>query len=439
MFLHVHNSQSGKGCALADQLMLDIPVNRHAISRERVANPEAYTGLYGFHKYWGKKPHETVAYLIEQLTNMGEVVADPFLGAGTVGREALLRSRRFIGMDLNPVAVEIARLLAHPPDVKLLRIAIREVESRAKQDILGTYKLADGRIASHFLWEGDLLKEVWVTEGRRGRLELRPTQHDLNRISSFGTYMSRHIRALQFFDNARINARPSMHIGDLFTRRAQHNIDLLMDAMLDQPEEIARVLRLCLTAASGQMSSMVFSITGRGKTTGNATRRVEVGSWVIGYWRPGLHFEINAWNCFERRAQKLIKALSNGDPLETTELTESIPDFMRGEAHGVIKCIDCREALSQIPDGAVSLVVTDPPHSDRIPYLELSEMWNSIIGANADFGAEVVVSNARERRKNAAFYDLDMRNVFREVGRVLQPDGHLALLFNARRQRIGCQ
>ena len=66
---------------------------------ENFMNPAGYKGLYGFHKYWGKKPAETVAYLIEQLTEVGSIVADPFLGFGAIAREAAIRKRRFLGCD----------------------------------------------------------------------------------------------------------------------------------------------------------------------------------------------------------------------------------------------------------------------------------------------------------------------------------------------------
>ena len=34
---------------------------------------------------------------------------------------------------------------------------------------------------------------------------------------------------------------------------------------------------------------------------------------------------------------------------------------------------DYREALRKIPSETVSFICTDPPHSDRVPYLELSK------------------------------------------------------------------
>ena len=39
-------------------------------------SPKTYAGLAGFHKYWGKKPIESISYLIEKCTNEGDIVMD---------------------------------------------------------------------------------------------------------------------------------------------------------------------------------------------------------------------------------------------------------------------------------------------------------------------------------------------------------------------------
>ena len=59
--------------------------------------------------YPAEKPPEVAGVLIEQSSMPGEVVADPFMGSGSVGVAALQGGRRFLGNDLNPEAVEIAR------------------------------------------------------------------------------------------------------------------------------------------------------------------------------------------------------------------------------------------------------------------------------------------------------------------------------------------
>ena len=81
-----------------------------SISVEKAAAPEGYAGIYGFHKYWGKKPHEPIVYAIEQLMRPGDIVVDPFTGSGASAREATIRNRRFIGFDVNPVAVEYCQV-----------------------------------------------------------------------------------------------------------------------------------------------------------------------------------------------------------------------------------------------------------------------------------------------------------------------------------------
>ena len=93
----------------------------------KTAATAGYTGFYGFHKYWGKKPREPIAYVINCLTETGQIVLDPFVGSGIAAREALLQNRRFIGIDINPVAVALSRLLSHPPEYAAVRDAVREI------------------------------------------------------------------------------------------------------------------------------------------------------------------------------------------------------------------------------------------------------------------------------------------------------------------------
>src|SRR5215204_4147855 len=58
--------------------------------------------------YPAEKPVEVAEVLIRQSSEPGGVVADPFMGSGSVGVAAVKRERRFLGNDLNPGAVAIA-------------------------------------------------------------------------------------------------------------------------------------------------------------------------------------------------------------------------------------------------------------------------------------------------------------------------------------------
>jgi site-specific DNA-methyltransferase (adenine-specific) len=55
--------------------------------------------------YPAEKPVKVSEVVIAQSSQPGDVIADPFMGSGSVGVAAVKLGRRFIGTDLNPEAV----------------------------------------------------------------------------------------------------------------------------------------------------------------------------------------------------------------------------------------------------------------------------------------------------------------------------------------------
>lgn len=410
---------------------LDFGFDPSSIPFDTVLHPTGYTGLAAFHKYWGKKPIECLGFLIENLTKQNEIVVDPFVGSGLIARECAIRNRRFIGIDVNPVSIELACMISDLPSLDQYHTAFKLMEKKVRRLNDQTYTLVDTAIASHYLWDHSLLKEVWLTT-KKDKEVRPPTQHDIDLFEQYNNYTSQFIRPLRLFRNARINASETLTLANIFTGRALHNIDLIIHNIPQYPENLRRALFLTLTAAVGQMSNMVFAITARGKNKGESSGRVEVGSWVIGYWLPPLHFEINVWNCFCHRANKLMKALSGLRESYSFKMSKTVNDVIAGMAEIALINANSITALKKLPDASVALVVTDPPHSDRIPYLELSELWNAILAKDTPFQDEIVVSNARDRGKTKDQYNQQMAYVISEIDRILIPGGTLALLFNAR-------
>lgn len=60
--------------------------------------------------YPTEKPPEVASILIQQSTAPGELVVDPFMGAGSTGIAAIRLGRQFLGNDLCFEAVEIAKI-----------------------------------------------------------------------------------------------------------------------------------------------------------------------------------------------------------------------------------------------------------------------------------------------------------------------------------------
>jgi len=360
-------------------------------------------------------------------------VVDPFLGSGISALEAIQLKRRVVGMDINPAAVRLARLLVSPPTTSVLDEAFRRVSALVKEAILESYTAAQQKPATHYVWRNGVMEKVWLTNGEsRNRVELPPSEQDIALVERFAAYQPQRLRAPRFFTNSRINSSPSLTLKDLFTGRALRNIELLLAAIDDLPEAAQEPMRLALTAAVGQMSKMVFAITGRGKTTGASSEKMEVGSWVIGYWRTEQHLEVNVWNCFVRPVQKLIRAVAESESAHVAAKVGTLPAVCAGDADYAILNGDCLALLLELPDKSVDLVITDPPHGDRIPYLELSEMWNVILGEDPPFESEIVVSNAKERGKKTPAYNQAMSQFLEISSRKLSDSGCLVLFFNAR-------
>ena len=403
----------------------------------QASNPTGYKGLHAFHKYWGKKPLEPLAYIIENLCPPDGIVVDPFLGGGLLTRICRVANRRFIGIDINPVSTELGKLFHDLPNSDDYSEAIRLLSTDVKSSINSTYKREDDSIATHYLWNNSELRSVWTNSSSTGRVEHEATDFDLSLSRQFLEYTPKHFREIMTFSNSRINATPTLSMLDIFKPRACLNIDTLVERILefDNPT-IRRALLLTLTAASGQMSNFVFAINNRGKNSHNAksSKKTEVGSWAIGFWRPREHFEVNVWNCFENRFQRLQKALHTSSENVAGRWGDNINEFFSNKAGCALITGPAQNTLCNVPDNSVDLVLTDPPHSDRIPYLELSEFWNSLLQfSQSNFDDEIVISNARERLKTPENYLQDMDKFIQECARILKPNGFLCLMYNCRK------
>lgn len=75
---------------------------------------------HNIHRYSGKFIPQIASRAVELLTRPGELVVDPFCGSGTTLLECAQRHRRAVGVDLNPLAVLIAKVKTTPVPSALL-------------------------------------------------------------------------------------------------------------------------------------------------------------------------------------------------------------------------------------------------------------------------------------------------------------------------------
>ncbi len=416
------------------------PAGLRDSSEERASTPDTYKGIYAMHKYWSKKPHNLVANYIERFSQQGDFVIDSFCGSGITVIESTRLGRRAIGLDINPSAILITKASLARTDVTALKRAFNTLKNEVAEAIDELYHTECPRcknpkaVATHTIWNNGAPSEIWYSCDRcKIEKAIKPAcEADVAMASkpkrSAGWYPTN-----ELIPNSRINAKNGMRVCDLFTPRALVGLSLLLEKIRQIDDlNLMMSMELCFTASLPQASRMVFVIRRRGKNNGAQTEsRAEVGSWVIGYWVPKEHFEINVWRCFENRFRRILagkKEINLVVPSSARDCTSF--DQLNQVQEGYWISTGTAANLD-IPSDSIDYAFIDPPHGNRIPYLELSLMWNAWLQLDSDWQNEIIISEARSRNKDIDDYGYRLLAAFKELWRILKPDKYASIAFNS--------
>ena len=409
----------------------------HDIASEQ---PETYKGIYAMHKYWSKKPHNLVAHYIQRFSEPGEIVLDAFCGSGVTVIESIRLNRRAIGIDINPVAILSTRMGLQHIDIVALKNGFDFLRREAREEINKLYVTTcphcgnPDALATHIIWKGTEPEEVWVSCalcGSKKGIKI-PSEND-QKSALVPPIPPVWYPTVELIENSRINAKLGTRISDLFTPRALSGLSLLLQKIRQiEQEKVRATMEFCFSAALSQASNTVFVIRRRGKMNGsNGNGKAEVGSWVIGYWTPPEHFEINAWRCFENRFRRIVKGKQQVNDVIPSVAQECVSFGELADSQYGYWLNTGTATRLRIPDESVDYVFVDPPHGNRIPYLELSLVWNAWLGLDCDWDEEIIISEAKKRQKGIEDYQARLETAFGELARVLKPGKHISVAFNS--------
>jgi len=403
--------------------------------KELETTPETYQHIYSMHKYWAKKPHNIINNLIRKYSKKNEIVLDPFCGSGISMIESFNLKRRAIGIDINPAAIFITKELLDKIEISKIENEFKKIENDCNKKINNLYRIkrnGHDLTGSHFVWSNGKMVEVrYFSKGKW--VKLRPSQWDKKFAKTFSySKIPYYFPKTRLFHNSQINADSKMRICDLFTPRNTYALSVLLNRINKIKNRQARDLfKFCFTSALGQSSKMVFVINNHISQNGEKKKihRRKIGSWVIGYWVPKEHFEINVWDCFKRRYNRITAAKK--EQFRSSHQPKLVSNF-KGLKKGNLLLINkpAFKALKKIPSRSIDYVIADPPHGNRVPYLELSMMWNSWLKNKVNYNDEIVISSATKRNKDIQNYNKLLEQTFKEVFRVLKPNKYVTLMYN---------
>jgi SAM-dependent methyltransferase len=79
-----------------------------------VMEPISLELLHRFHPYCARFPSEIVEDALEKYSNPGDSIFDPFCGSGTTLVASLVKERKVVGIDIDPLAVMISEVKCTP-------------------------------------------------------------------------------------------------------------------------------------------------------------------------------------------------------------------------------------------------------------------------------------------------------------------------------------
>jgi methylase of polypeptide subunit release factors len=102
---------------------MNFQINNNSTYKEKLdeAKKEKRVNMHSFHRYYGKLIPAIPEAFINEFTKDGDLVCDPFTGSGTTAVEALRGNRNFIGVEINPLSCEIARVKTQKLDNEVIK------------------------------------------------------------------------------------------------------------------------------------------------------------------------------------------------------------------------------------------------------------------------------------------------------------------------------
>lgn len=392
----------------------------------------SYGPMYKMHKYWSKKPSETIAEYIDKNTNKGDVVLDPFSGYGVTAFEAVRLGRRAVAIDLNPMSTFINRVILEPVNLSLLNWAFKDVEDVCKANISDLFTTTcpacgntKGDVDFVVRHDNEPLRIAYTCDCAKERLFKEPDKHDRDMDIAFES------REVPFWYPERVPLPTTQkerfqYVDELFTRRNLIALSQILHAIEGLGNERVRnVMKLAFTAALDKCSRLKPL---SGPVDGRPTLSL---GWVAArFYAPPKWQEVNPWKAFDNSFKQCREGKRDSNKrLSGAVIGSRFEELESGAANVLVLQGSCENVIrDELPERSVDYVLTDPPYGAAIQYLTLSTFWGTWLRFHFDYEDEIVVDPRRHKSRDD--YEERMRAVFHALGRTMKQGSHVHVFYN---------
>lgn len=402
-----------------NEIVHDVDEKLHAIKELKpiVDNPAGF-----MHNYMARKPYNVVSEIIKRFCPDDGCVYDPMFGSGTTIIEASKLGRTAIGTDINVLAYKLC-------NVSLTRWDLSKVEETIDafcvdvttlcESLYNIEDSGESRIIErcHFDQHGSELIPTlyWYKTYKNGKLTGRTkaiaTSEFIENYRSFQTSCVQNIEDLPLIPNSRIAVKNNATVFDYFCRRNLLAIDRIIGILHSYQNNYGyEILELIVSSAIN-----LIKLSDK------------KASSQMPYWLP-------KQNVTSRNAVMVImqKAVAFKEGL--AYLQETCQCFVGDKV--ILKNTPAQSiSFDLLPNKTVDLVLTDPPYTDQVPYLEYNQLWYKVMGWNGftedSLEAELVVSDAPSRKKDLENFSHIFSAILQRVSSALKTNGYFIMFYHS--------
>lgn len=413
---------SSSGQALVDKLLVSL----------KDMDPFYDNPAAAMHNYMARKPYNIVNAIIKSLLVEQGVVLDPFCGSGTTLIEGRKLGHSTIGVDINQQAVLIAKSTLEKWDIgkveEVLNSFLLEVESMVSDIYRINVKDEKWIIERcHFdLIEGNLVPtsywyKVLKNDGTMGpRKKANIDSIFLDKYKQYENYASGLFENKKLLPNSRIAIAEGATVADYLCPRNRVAV-----------ERLIIIINKFKDSYAGTLVEFVFS---------SALNLIKLSdkkaSSQIPYWRPKKNITSrNACLIIRKKIAVIINGLKYLQDKVPGDSVEGFNELLVPGSSLIIRSPIQNISETLLPNNSIDLVVTDPPYTDQIPYLEYSQLWSLLL--NWDnlspqlLTEELVISNAvcRKEKTTANFNEL-LELMFFRVSKAMKKNSHMVIFYH---------
>ncbi|MCX6267047.1 MAG: DNA methyltransferase [Bacteroidetes bacterium] len=325
---------------------------------------------FGVHGYFTKQTWNVVADYVKNYSKPGDLILDPFGGSGVTAIEALMNNRSAISIDINPMAVFIVQALIAPINKTEFAEAFNQVKNEYIEHEPKTEKEISRALTKY----------------------PHPTGFALPKGSDVET------------------------VDQLFSDKQKAQLGFLKSIIVKQPNENIRKTMLLM------FSGLVTKVNLTYHTSKIATQDGQGDAAAFRYYRYRIApnpMDIDVMKYYSLRYRKILDAKKEMEFFINNKTISNI-QILKGTATN----------LKFIQKETVDYIYTDPPYGKKIPYLDLSVMWNAWLDLEVteqDFEQEAIEGG--EQQKSKIQYNELIAQSIKEMYRVLKFDRWMSFVF----------